>query len=1112
MSGLKLVTGNRLEILSEHLVRMLARPLPSPLSPEIILVQSKGMERWLSMEIARQTGVCANCLFPFPNSFLYEILKKIIPDLPEEPFMTGFEPDVLAFKIMKVLPPCLNMPGFEDLSLYLKDDAKQLKLFQLSDKIANIFDQYLVFRPEMIFRWELGEEDHWQAKLWRELTAEPDVIHRAKLQRILLEKLKKKNIDKEKLPKRLSVFGISYLPLFHFDFCAQLSEIIDVNMFLLNPCREYWADIVSDKEIKLIRGGYAEKENDMHLDKGNSLLSSMGVEGRDFFSLISEFNCEVEECFAEPETSAGTCSMLSLIQSDILNLKDPDSNDSENAESGLCGCNGHEEPPSIQIHSCHSPMREIEVLYDNLLYMFEKNQGLLPKDIVVMAPDIETYTPFINAVFNGSIDTKDKIPFFISDRSLKNSSHIIEDFFSLLDLKNSRLGATRIMALMESPGIKEKFGFTIKDIKTAQRWIRQTNIRWGKDSSSRADIGLPDFNENTWKSGIESLLLGYAMGNAGAADMNRDGFGDKMFAKILPYNNFDSGDIKCFGKILGFLDRIFYWTDILNNKINLSSWSIKLKLLLEEFFPVNDETEPEIQVLKKSFDSLTEIQEISGFEKKIELDVIRSFFDNIFEKSKESSVFITGGVTFCSALPMRSVPFKIVCLLGMNDDAFPRKFKTAGFDIIAKHPKPGDRSGRNDDKYLFLETIISARQKLYISYTGQSIQDNTSIPPSILVSELVDYITKKFKNKRENDHIIIKHRLQPFSPGYFEGNRYLFSYSEEDFAACAGISERKKERLLISDEISKPSEEWKNIDIESLCLFYANPAKFIMQKRLRLFIDKESEHSDDCSDGCSDDRENFNLDGLNSYLTGKELVDHYFSGNNVKDFLPVQRAKGMLPHGNAGEYIFNEIRADADIFYKKADKFISGPHLDPVDVSLSIEGFRLSGTLDDVYENNQIHIRYAKKRSKDLLRAWIFHLALCQISEKVSGKKMPQTTWLICKDSAWKFDYVKESKVVLLNLLKLYEKGLSKPLPFFPESSHEFADTMIRKKKSEKDAENKAYNRWTDRFKGESDDQYYRLCFGKMDHIDDFVNAEFKDNTAMVYTPLFENFRQIYEL
>ncbi len=1109
MPGLKLVTGNRLEILSEHLVRILANPLPSPFSPEIILVQSKGMERWLSMEIARQTGVCANFRFPFPNSFLYEILKKIIPDLPEEPFMTGFEPDVLAFKIMKVLPLCLNVPGFEGIGLYLKDDVKQLKLFQLSDKIANIFDQYLVFRPEMIFRWESGEEDLWQAKLWRELTADPDVIHRAKLQRILLEKIKKKNIDKEKLPQRLSVFGISYLPLFHLNFYAHLSEIIDVNMFLLNPCREYWADIVSDKEIKFIRGGYAEKEyyDDMHLDKGNSLLSSMGVEGKDFFSLISELNCEVEECFAEPEISAGTCSMLSLIQSDILNLKDPDSNDSKNAESGLCGCNGHEAQPSIQIHSCHSPMREIEVLYDNLLYMFEKNQDLLPKDIVVMAPDIETYAPFINAVFNGSIDTKNKIPFFISDRSLKNSSHIIEDFFSLLDLKNSRLGATRIMALMESSGIKEKFGFIIKDIKTARRWIKQTNIRWGKDSSSRVELGLPDFSENTWKSGIDSLLLGYAMGNADSADINRDGFGDRMFAKILPYNNFDSGDLNCFGKILGFLDKIFYWADILNSKMNLSSWSIKLKLLLEDFFPINNETEPEIQVLKKSFDSLIKIQESSGFEKKIELDVIRSFFDNIFEKSKESSGFITGGVTFCSALPMRSVPFEIVCLLGMNDDAFPRKFKTAGFDIIAKHPRPGDRSGRNDDKYLFLETIISARKKLYISYVGQSIQDNTGIPPSILVSELVDYIARKFKNKRENDHIIIKQRLQPFSTRYFEGDRYLFSYSEEDFAACTGISERKKERLLISGEISKPSEEWKNIDIESLCLFYANPAKFFMQKRLSLFIDKNPESSDDYSDGYSDDRENFNLGGLDSYLTGNELVDYYFSGSNVKDFLPVQRAKGMLPHGNAGEYIFNEIKADADIFCKKTGRFTRDPKIDPVDVSLLIEGFRLTGTIGDVYENGRIHIRYAKKRAKDLLRNWIFHLALCRIFKKKS-----QTSCLICKDSAWEFDYVKESKVILLNLLKLYEKGLSKPLHFFPESSHEFADAKIRKEKSEKFAANKAYNRWIDRFKGESDDQYYRLCFGKMDNIDDFVNAEFKDNAAMVYAPLFNNFKQIHEL
>ncbi|MBW2209227.1 MAG: exodeoxyribonuclease V subunit gamma, partial [Deltaproteobacteria bacterium] len=375
-----------MEILAEQLARIVREPMPSPISSEIIVVQSRGMERWISMELAMHNGVCANCFFPFPNLFLQEIFKKFIPDMPDE---SVFDPVAMTFRIMKILPTCSNLPGFESLKRYLVDDVKGMKLFQISQKTAelfqisqktaDLFDQYLVFRPEMIFRWEKGKEDHWQAQLWREISSGKDNLHRARMRKTLLEKIKKQPHEIKNLPDRISIFGISYLPPFHLDTFIEISRLSQVNLFLMNPCREYWAEIVSPRQIKEIQRKYITSTGiteDLYLEEGNRLLASMGTLGRNFFSMISGIDCQIFEQFKDAEER----SMLSKIQSDILNLKDrgfsrldsdPDLNTSDISSPSRNRFSLQQDvDTSVQIHSCHSPMREIEVLHDNLLATF----------------------------------------------------------------------------------------------------------------------------------------------------------------------------------------------------------------------------------------------------------------------------------------------------------------------------------------------------------------------------------------------------------------------------------------------------------------------------------------------------------------------------------------------------------------------------------------------------------------------------------------------------------------------------------------------------------------------------------------------------------------------
>ena len=656
MRGLTIYTSNYLEILAQQLARIVREPLSSPIFPEIIVVQSRGMERWISMELAKHNGICANCAFPFPNVFLQEIFKKMIPELPDE---SPFDPVTMTFRTMKILPACIHLPGFESLKRYLVDDPKSLKLFQISQKIADLFDQYLVFRPEMIFRWEKGKEKHWQAQLWRKLSSGKEKLHRARLRRVLLEKINKPLQEIEDFPSRVSIFGISYLPPFHLETFIEISRLTQVNLFLMNPCKEYWADIASDRETKKMRGKYTQRNGiseDLYLEEGNRLLASMGALGRNFFSMISGLDCQTYEQFEDQHEH----NILSAIQSDILHLKNRKGTVVSGPDS------------SIQIHSCHSSMREIEVLHDNLLAMFEEDPELLPKDIVVMTPDIHLYAPFIQAVFGAQIDGKKRIPFTIADRSIMKESRIIEGFMSILDLKNSRMSINRVMALLELSEIKEKFGISESEIEILERWIKETNIRWGIDAEHRRKLGLPVFSENTWQAGLKRLLLGYAM----------PGFGRKMFSGILPYDHIEGGEVRTLGKFMQFLEQLINIVDSLGRARTLSGWSMIFSDIIEQFFTPEQDSEPEIQILRGILDDMSKKEAISGFDKSINIEVSKSYLGSLLEDEHLRRGFISGGVTFCATLTMRSIPFKVVCLVGMNNDAFPRETRTLEFDLM----------------------------------------------------------------------------------------------------------------------------------------------------------------------------------------------------------------------------------------------------------------------------------------------------------------------------------------------------------------------------------------------------------------------------------------------
>ncbi len=517
---------------------------------------------------------------------------------------------------------------------------------------------------------------------------------------------------------------------------------------------------------------------ELHFDVGNPLLASLGKLGRDFFRAIVDLESEPVSDFIDP----GEDSLLCAIQSDILNLR----NRGESAPKTVI----NPMDASLQVHSCHGPWREIEVLYDTLLNIFEANQDLTPRDVLVMTPKIETYAPYISAVFDACQDEKKRIPYSIADRRVPSESLVIDLFLKITGLCKGRLQASQIMDILSSTAVRSRFNLSAEDIDVIHRWVVETRIRWGIDGEHRAAFGLPPFEGNSWKAGIERLILGYAL----------QGDGEELFLDRLPYNDVEGNEAEILGRFLQFLEQLFNTVRALENPRTLAEWSDTLEWLRSAFIVEDEETGRDMQLLRGQLKELKRLQELSGFEDPVEIEVVRYYLSTQLGAEQLSKGFLTGCVTFCEMLPMRSIPFRVVALIGMNNDAYPREERPVGFDLIAQDPQPGDRSLRDEDRYLFLEAVLSAREFFYISYVGQSVRDNSLIPPSVLVSELLDYCEEGFSMPDSSSVIgflVTSHRLQAFSPAYFAGKGRLFSYSQEDFdTAIAQSSARREARTL----------------------------------------------------------------------------------------------------------------------------------------------------------------------------------------------------------------------------------------------------------------------------------------------------------------------------
>ena len=1086
MAGLQLITGNRLENLKQALAgHMEARPLP-PLQPELIIVQSEGMQKWLSLQLADVHGIFANVTYMFPKTLVQTVFSKTL----NAGDMAFFSPEALTWTVMKVLPGLLDDRAFAPLKQYLGQDTSGSKLFQLARQIAETLVRYTLLRPDVILAWRRGEnplaaaEAKWQAILWRRILENYPPEVRDSDPASLKHRLIQSPASLPGLPERISVFGISTLAPYYVDIFIRLARQADVNVYYMNPCRQYWEFAYSRKEM----AWFAENgipEESAYMDEGNRLLASLGTAGREFFSLLLD---RVGDTGADLFEDPGGADMLALVQSDVLNLIDGGTESRRPVPP---------EDTSIQVHACHSPVREVEVLYDTLLAVMAKAADVQPRDIVVMTPDISVYAPLIQAVFDTPENPSLKIAYSIADAVVRQVNSAAEALLSILDMDRNRYRAADVLDLLETPAVRNRFSLGEHDLDRIKEWTQTVGIRWGIDGQYRAGLGLPDFHENTWGFGLDRMLLGHAL--PPTAD-------NKMFAGILPGGRFDEDDSQVLGRFACFARTLFDRCQSLKTPRPVREWMTDLNDILRVFFLAdNAAMENDIQEIRDLLleSGSPELWEITGFREPVSLAVVRDYLEIRLAGSPRTTGFISNGVTFCTMLPMRSIPFKVVCMLGMNDGAFPRSGRRPGFDLLEKQRRPCDFSKIFEDRYLFLESLLSARQTLIISYVGQDIRQNTPMPPASVVSELLEYLDQRFTAEDGGDirrRVVTAHPLQPFSPRYFQNTPGLFSYSSENCAAARrNLDEKVQPKPLFEGPLPGPPQAmWPSLTIDLLKAFYKNPAAFLIRNRLNLKLTVD--------DGVRpDDREPFSLDALQAYRIRQELVEILVRGGKTETSFEAVKASGRLPHGSLGDIAWTECEQAARRFVDKVTPFLKGGAAEPHRIECRLNDPRntiLQGTLDSLYAGGQVFYRSAGVKAADILNAWIAHLALNAAG--IAGT--PGLTRLIGSDRIIEFPEISEdpARSCLAELAGLFYQGLSEPLCFFPETSYALAE-KIAAGKSLDSAKAAALRKWrSDGWTaGEGDEDHIRRCF------DETVldNEQFQQVALAVYGPVFQQVR-----
>ncbi len=1106
--GFMVIHGNRLEDLRGVAVEWMKRHPLTPLENETILVQSNGISQWMKLALAADpqdggTGIAAALDVTLPARFLWQAYRTVLTHVENDPHAvpatSPFDKSRLIWRLLRLLPELLEREAFAPLKQFLDDDGDLRKHHQLAERLADLFDQYQVYRADWLDAWGRGEDvlisargearpldesQRWQPALWRALRHDiaeqrralrEDVgsdgidSSRAMVHRRFLEAAQRLTPDDRPpgLPRRVMVFGISSLPQQALEALAAIARCCQVVLCVHNPCQHYWADIIEHKDLlranrhrQARKAGMPERldvlgdgdgEGDLHLH-AQPLLAAWGKQGRDYLRLLDEHDDAqaYQGLFAADSLridlfeSHGEDCLLHQLQDDIRELRPlPETREHWPAVDSA-------RDDSLVFHVAHSPQREVEILHDQLLAAFSADPALRPRDIIVMVPDIDRYAPHIQAVF-GQVPNDDPrhIPYTLSDQGQRHRVALLIALEKLLRLPELRLSVSDLLDLLEVPALRARFGIEEDHLPTLQRWIQGAGIRWGLDGRQRQSLDLPGgLEQNTWTFGLRRLLLGYAVGSAA----------DGAWQGIEPFDDIGGLEAQLAGPLAALLETLDRQWRLLREDTDVAGWGARLRELLDACFLAEEARDSLVlSQLELALQAWQESADEAGLTRDLPLSIVREHWLSQVDEQNLSQRFMAGAVNFATLMPMRAIPFQRVCLLGMNDGDYPRSQPPLDFDLMGGDYRPGDRSRREDDRYLFLEALLSARRQLYVSWVGRSIIDNSERPPSVLVGQLRDHLAAGWRADAEDhdllDALTTAHPLQPFSRVYFPTRerlaarrvpeRRLITYAHE-WRAVHTVREGPDQPNDSLDDF----EQELPLTLHQLGSFLRDPPKAFFNTRLKVFLEQD--------DVTSLDHEPFTLDGLENWQLQDRLIQAQRRAIDAGEpreaalhtTLERLQGQGVLAIGAFGERMRETLAEPMDALFEAYHEALEQwPHAidEPQPVRLAFFDRELAGTpvLEDWLDNLRRNaagercrllltssslVRQGSRRGQyqwhHLLRPWVAHLA-----GHLDGE--PLTTRLLSKAGHVTLPPLAPdvARGHLRELIAAWQSGMRAPLP-----------------------------------------------------------------------------------
>ncbi|WP_262139288.1 exodeoxyribonuclease V subunit gamma [Pseudomonas sp. Marseille-Q5117] len=1052
------VQSNSLDELRSLVVSIMRRYPLAPLENEIALVQSNGIAQWLKLALAEDPedddlggcGIAAAIDVQLPGSFMWQLYRMVL-GREEIPAKSLLDKAPLTWRLMRLLPQVIDRPHFEPLQRFLTHDSDLRKRYQLSERLADLFDQYQVYRADWLEDWAEGRHQLrnvrgeikplpptscWQAELWRALlddVGEQGMAQsRAGVHQRFMERINTLDEAPASLPPRVIVFGISSLPAQVLEALAGLARFSQVLLCVHNPCRHHWADIVADKD--LLRHQYKRQQRKSGMpvvldaetlhQHAHPLLAAWGKQGRDYINLLDSYDDpnSYRAAFRDGRidlfSEAQPHNMLNQLQDDILELRPL--NETRELWPAVDSTQDH----SIRFHIAHSAQREVEILHDQLLARFSADPDLRPRDVIVMVPDIDSYAPHIRAVF-GQLDRFDTrfIPFTLADQGQRGRDPLLIAVEHLLKLPDSRFPVSEILDLLDVPALRARFGVEERDLPTLHRWIEGAGVRWGMSAEQRAGLGLPEeLEQNSWHFGLRRMLLGYAVGSADAC------------AGIEPYDEIGGLDAALIGPLVALLDALEIAHRQLTQPAQPKEWGLRLQALMQVFFQASNEHDDYLLTqLEELRETWLETCEAVGLTDELPLTVVREAWLAGLDQGRLSQRFLAGAVNFCTLMPMRAIPFKLVCLLGMNDGDYPRAQPPLDFDLMGSDYRPGDRSRREDDRYLLLEALLSARTQLYISWVGRSIRDNSERPASVLIGQLRDHLASGWRSIDPSqdllDALTEEHPLQPFSARYFHEGEQLFSYASEWQVLHQEKAQHSEAPLLA------PYVQEEPLTLALLQDFLRNPVRHFFTQRLKVYFE--------AAQAPLADEEPFVLDALQRYTLSDSLLEAALSQpEDVEQALQARALRlqnsGLLPMAGFGECLQRELIEPLPDLLQRYQQLLTlwpTPLTSAIPVSLDLQGLRLEGWLANLHQRadggllsvttipNSIGSIKTRKWHR-LTKPWVTHLVACASEHAL-------TTALVASDDTLLLEPMERDRALRLlgDLLLAWQSGMRQPLP-----------------------------------------------------------------------------------